>query len=441
VIYPTARAIVLAALGAPLALAIGLIAPDGWVAGGAWVVLLAGLMLLDALIGPSRAGVSLELEAPPVLAIGTAAPLTVRARFEGPAPPAAEAAVDTNARVAVEPSQTAMVFAGAEGVSRTTLAPLRRGEAEITTVWLRWRGGLGLVWKQLRETPRQPVTILPDIGGVKAEAIRLFSRDAAFGLKSQLETGEGSEFHALREVVGATDPRAIDWKQSAKHGRLLGKEFRVDRNHPVVLAIDTGRTMSEPLAEPGEPGAPRLDRAINAALLLAYVVLKTGDRVGAYGFDARPRGFSGLVTGASRFRRLQQHLNALDYGDHETNYTLGLTQLGALLDRRSLIVVFTEFADATSAELMVETLGRLLRRHVVLFVAMRDEELEAIVRGDPATPEAVARAVTAHALMRSRELVIARLARLGARIVDAPAARLGPALISAYLALKRADVL
>jgi uncharacterized protein (DUF58 family) len=441
VIYPTARAIILAALGAPLALAIGLMAPDGWVVGGAWLVLLAGLILVDALLGPSRAAASLDLDAPSVVGVGSTAALTIRARFEGPAPAAAEVAVETNARLAAEPGQAAMIFAGSQGLSRTMLMPLRRGQGEITTLWLRWRGGLGLVWKQLREAPRKPVVVLPDIRGVKAQAIRLFARDAAFGLKSQLETGEGSEFHALREVDGATDPRTIDWKQSAKHGKLLGKEFRVDRNHPVVFAIDTGRTMSSPLASSGEWGAPRIDRAINAALLLAYVALKTGDRVGAYGFDARPRGFSGLVSGAGRFVRLQRHLSALDYGEDETNYTLGLTQLGALLDRRSLIVVFTEFADATSAELMVESLGRLLRRHVVLFVAMRDEELEAIARAEPATPEAVARAVTAHALMRSRSLVIARLVRLGARIVDAPAEKLGPALISAYLELKRADVL
>jgi uncharacterized protein (DUF58 family) len=441
VIYPTARAIVLAALGAPLALAIGLIAPDGWVVGGAWLALLVGLILLDALIGPSRAAASPGLEAPSVVGVGSAAPLTIRVRFDGSAPPTAEVAVETNDRLAPEPGRAAMEFTGSEGSARTMLTPRRRGQGEITTLWLRWRGVLGLVWKQLREAPRKPVAVLPDVRGVKAQAIRLFARDAAFGLKSQLETGEGSEFHALREVDGATDPRTIDWKQSARHGKLLGKEFRVDRNHPVVFAIDTGRAMSEPVGQPGEMAAPRIDRAINAALLLAYVALKTGDRVGAYGFDARPRGFSGLVSGASRFARLQGYLSGLDYGDDETNYTLGLTQLGALLDRRSLVVVFTEFADATSAELMVETLGRLLRRHVVLFVAMRDEELEAIARAEPATPEAVARAVTAHALMRSRGLVIARLARLGARIVDAPASRLGAALISAYLELKRADVL
>jgi len=441
VIYPTARAIALAALGAPAALLIGLIAPDGWAVGGAWLVLLLGLILLDALIGPSRAAASLALEAPAAVAIGSTETLVIRARFEGTAPAAAEVAVETNPRLAAEPGLGAMTFTGSEGVSRATLTPLRRGQGEISALWLRWRGGLGLVWKQLREAPRRPVAVLPDIRGVKAQAIRLFSRNAAFGLKSQLEAGDGSEFHALREVDAATDPRTIDWKQSARHGRLLGKEFRVDRNHPVVFAIDTGRAMSEPLAHPGEGRAPRIDRAINAALLLAYVALKTGDRVGAYGFDARPRGFSGLVSAAARFGRLQRYLSGLDYGEDETNYTLGLTQLGAFLDRRSLVVVFTEFADATSAELMVENLGRLLRRHVVLFVALRDEELEAIARAEPTSAEAVARAVTAHALIRGRDLVIARLARLGARIVDAPAARLGPALISAYLDLKRSDVL
>lgn len=435
-IYPTARAIALAALGAPAALVIGLVAPDGWVVGGAWLVLLAGLILLDALVGPSRAAASLAVEAPAIVGVGAPGILTIRARFEGAAPATAEIAVETNARLAAEPGQAPMAFTGSEGVSHATLTPLRRGQGEIGALWLRWRGGLGLVWKQLREAPHQPVAILPDIRGVKSQAIHLFARDAAFGLKSQLETGEGSEFHALREVDRATDPRTIDWKQSAKHGKLLGKEFRTDRNHPVVFAIDTGRAMSEPLA-----GAPRIDRAINAALLLAYVALKTGDRVGAYGFDARPRGFSGLVSGAARFVRLQRHLSGLDYGEDETNYTLGLTQLGIFLERRSLVVVFTEFTDATSAELMVENIGRLLRRHVVLFVALRDEELEAIARAEPATPEAVARAVTAHALMKSRDLVIARLARLGARIVDAPTAKLGPALISAYLDLKRADVL
>jgi uncharacterized protein (DUF58 family) len=327
-------------------------------------------------------------------------------------------------------------FHGAEGGVIAELTPLRRGEGEIVSLWLRWRGPLGLVWKQIRETPARKIPITPNIQAVKDEAIRMFSREAMFGIKSQLETGDGSEFHALREMVAGMDPRTIDWKQTARHAKLLAKEFRTERNHPVVFALDTGRLMCDPLM-----GIPRIDRALNAALLLAYVSLKLGDRAALFGFDAKPRLFTGVLSGAGAFPLIQRVAARLDYSTEETNYTLGLTQLGSALERRSLVVVFTEFADSTSAELMLENVARLLRRHLVLFVVLRDEELEQIARREPLNADDVSRAVTAETLLREREVVATRLKRLGAHIVDAPADRLGPALISAYLDLKRRDLM
>lgn len=435
-IYPTRRAIILAAVGAPVSLFVGLIAPGYWMAVGAWLTLVGGLILVDALVGPSRAAATVGVEAPVVLGMGAQTTAVLRAAFDRAPPRQAQITVETNARLMLAPGPATVTFAGKTAEADVTLASVRRGEGEISTLWLRWQGVLGLVWKQVRETPGRVVIIGPDVQAVKTRAMILFARDAQHGVKLQRDTGEGSEFHALREVDGATDPRVIDWKQSARHGALLGKEFRTDRNHPVVLAIDTGRAMCEPLL-----GQPRVDRAINAALLLAYVSLKTGDPAGVFGFDARPRGFSGIVSGPAAFPRLQRQLAALDYSPEETNYTLGLTQLGVSLRRRSLVVVFTDFADSTTAELMVENLTRLLRRHVVLFVVMRDEELEAIARAEPTDAPAVSRAVTARALLKSRDVVIARLARLGVHVVDAPALSIESALIGAYLDLKRRDLL
>ena len=174
---------------------------------------------------------------------------------------------------------------------------------------------------------------------------------------------------------------------------------------------------------------------------MAFVSLKLGDRVGFFGFDVRPRLFTGAVSGARAFPLLQRMATLLDYSPEETNYTLALTQLGAALERRSLIVVFTDFADTTSAELMLENVGRLLKRHLVLFVVFRDEELEAIARREPVDAEAVSRAVTAEALLRERDLVIARLVRMGAQIVDAPVESISSALLSAYVDLKLKDLL
>jgi uncharacterized protein (DUF58 family) len=104
-------------------------------------------------------------------------------------------------------------------------------------------------------------------------------------------------------------------------------------------------------------------------------------------------------------------------------------------------VVFTDFADSTSAELMIENIERLLRRHLVLFVVFRDEELEAMADKEPVETEDVSRAVIADALLRERDVVISRLRRMGVEVVDAPAQGAGVSLLNAYLELKRRNVL
>jgi uncharacterized protein (DUF58 family) len=204
----------------------------------------------------------------------------------------------------------------------------------------------------------------------------------------------------------------------------------------VVLALDTGRLMSAPL-----DGLPRIDRALNAALLLAYVGLKLGDRVGLFAFDARPRLSTGTVSGPNAFALLQRRATALDYSEEEANFTLALTQLGGELKRRTLVIVFTDFADTVGAELMVENIGRLSRKHLVLFVVLRDAELERMVEAEPRTPEDVSRAVVAGRLMAEREVVLERLRRLGVLVLDAPLDRLGPGLLNGYLDVRARELL
>jgi uncharacterized protein (DUF58 family) len=111
------------------------------------------------------------------------------------------------------------------------------------------------------------------------------------------------------------------------------------------------------------------------------------------------------------------------------------------LSRRSLIVVFTEFTDTITAELMLNAVGTLLKRHLVLFVVLRDEELEAFTSADPAEPEDVSRAVMAASLLRERRLVLTRLRHLGVHVTEAAADSAGPAAVNAYLDLKRRNLL
>ena len=435
-LYPTRLAIGLAALGAPVALAVALAAPRLWSAAAAWMVMTLGLMLADALLAARPSRLALTLQAPRAMGLGRTAEAEVAAAFEGVAPRELEVALGVNARLSASPVRQRLRLAGGRGRAAVTLAPSRRGEGRLEQVWARWRGPLGLVWLQRTEAPQQVVAITPDVERVKDQALQLFSRNALFGQKAQMETGQGGDFHALTDFQTGMDLRAIDWKQSGRHGKLVAREYRTERNHHVILAIDTGRLMCGPT-----PKGPRVDQAINAALLLAFAGLKLGDRVGLFAFDAKPRVSSGVVAGAQAFPLIQRLAAGIDYSTEETNFTLGLTTLAGRLDRRALVVIFTDFADPTSAELMLENVGRLMRTHLVLFVVYRDEELEALADAEPRTPDDVSRAVIAAGLLRQRETVVGRLQRLGAHLVDAKGGDLGLAVLDAYLDAKRRELI
>jgi uncharacterized protein (DUF58 family) len=437
VIYPTRRAVVAVAAGVPAALVVGVLAPAGWLSGPIWIGVMLLAMVADALSGGSRTRLSLDDPGRPFLSVARTTPLRFVARFgKGATPKRAEAALDVDDRLGLQPRFARTDVEDRAAAFDFTLTPERRGEGRLHRLWVRWTGPLGLVWKQQAFGLELDAPAGTDLQGVREEAVRMLARDALLGSKTQVDRGEGSEFEALKEFQTGMDPRAIDWKQSARHLHLLAKEFRTERNHHIVLAIDGGRAMCEPLG-----GAPKVDRAINAGLLLAYACLRAGDRAGFFAFDSAPRLLTGVVSGLDAFRQLQHAAGRIDYSVEETNYTLALTTLSAKLKRRSLVVVFTDFTDPTAAQLMIEASARLLRRHLVLFVVMQDEELEAMADAEPFAPADVSRAVVSASLLREREAVVARLRRMGAHIVEAPAARIGPELISAYVDLKRRDLL
>jgi uncharacterized protein (DUF58 family) len=249
-------------------------------------------------------------------------------------------------------------------------------------------------------------------------------------------TGDGSEFEALREYQAGLDHRAMHWKASARHRKLLCQEFRAERNHQVMVAVDTGHLMREPLS-----GLPRLDHAINSALLLAYLSLRTGDRVGLYGFDERVRCFAEPRGGTGAFARISRLSAELEYTESETNFTLGLLELSSRLRRRSLVVLLTEFTDTVTAELMLQNVARMAVKHLVLFVALRDAALDELFSRRPRALSDVHRAVVANDLIRNREVVLRRLRRLGAHVVDAPPADVSVQLVNRYFEIRRRELL
>jgi uncharacterized protein (DUF58 family) len=415
-----AAALALSVIGLSFGAAAGRVALAGWGPLG----LAFGLDLLLSL----RRRVTVEAHAPAELFTGATgelrliaprAPAGLRARIDWPAGLRGPEDIDFD-----------------QGEAAAPITAIRRGRWTIARLWLIWPSRLGLLEFVPRTKLDLTVAAIPDIRPVSSGLIDVQVRSALFGVKENFARGEGSEFHQLRDFATGMDTRDIDWKRSARHGALVAREMRAERNHHVIIALDNGRLMREEL-----DGLPKIDHCINAALALTWAAGLGGDRVGLLAYDARPRLFVPPEPGRRAFAVFRSRAADLEYRGVEANHTLAMATLMARTPRRSLIVAFSDFADATTAELLVENVAALSRRHVVIFVAMHDPGLARVLEAAPDSLDDVARAVTAGEMLRERAAVMERLARLGVTVIDAPPRAITTKLISTWLDLKSREAI
>jgi len=437
IVTPTERAAWVAAGLAPIAVVIAAASPQAWVIAPVLGGVLLALIAIDAVMAGRLE--SWEIAAPADLEVGQPGTLSVTARFSGRAPSAAAAAFSCDPRLAPEGRLNLTLTQQAEVPGwhgDTLLAPTRRGTAIVSRAWMRWTGPLGLGARQVEYPLEKPVRIWPDLSPVRSPDLQTFLRNAQIGLINRRIRGEGTQFEALSEYEPGMDRRRIDWKASARHTRLFARENESERNNQIVFAFDCGQAMCEPV-----DGLPRIDRAVSAALTCGYVALKGGDKVALFGFARRPQLMTPFIGDARAFHRLQSAAAGLDYEPVEPNFTLALATLTAKLQRRSLVVIFSDFTDPTAAELMVESLGRLVNKHLVLFVTMTDSEVEDLIAAPPGDIATLARSVTADSLAQQRKLVLTRLRRLGIDVLEAPWESIGPRLIDRYLAIRGSEAI
>jgi uncharacterized protein (DUF58 family) len=433
-IYPTRAAVIATAVGAPLALAFVAAQPGRWVVALAWPLAVILLYAFDAL--RAGAGGSARVDFPAHGYVGETRDCTVTVSVDSH-PRSASVALQGSPLVAAEDEgRTRVPLEDGRGAVLVPLEMLRRGIARFDRLWLRWTGPLGLAWRQKTVELGSEFPVLPDLRPVHDQGARIFERHALEGLIAQLARGEGSDFDALVDFRTGMDRRAIDWKQSARHMKLLAKQYRTERNNQIVFAVDTGRQMCEPVA-----GVARVDRCVSAMLLSAWIALKLGDRVALNAFDSRPRLSSGFVSGGGAFAELERLAAQIDYSADETNYTFALSTLAARLTRRSMIILFTEFTDAVSADFMLRAIRRLVEKHLVMVVVLRDEELETIASAEPQSPDDVTRAIMAAALINERRVVVSRLQHVGVHVVESEYDQVNERLVQTYLDLKKRDLL
>lgn len=353
---------------------------------------------------------------------------SVDVRLDRPAPAGLVLAFDWGEGVSGPASLSAAP--GAQTLEADVFARIR-GEHASPSAIAAWPSQLQLWTFAPRLDLGAPIAVLPDIRPASSGEIDLKVHAALDGQKENHSEGEGSEFHQLRDHAPGESLRRVDWKRSARQRRLLIKETRAERNHNVVVAIDAGYLMREEIE-----GLAKIDHAVNAVLALAWAAAVGGDKVGFYAYDYRPRAWLPPEPGRTMFPKLRRALAGLAYENRQSNPTLGLATLGDRLRRRSLVVVCSDFVDTTTSELMLEQLSHLSKRHLIVFVALRDPGTEAESLAPAYDLDGAASALAARDWTRERRIVLDKMIRLGVMVLDVAPRDLTARLVSTYLDLK-----
>ncbi|MEV7198040.1 DUF58 domain-containing protein [Streptomyces sp. NPDC093510] len=314
----------------------------------------------------------------------------------------------------------------------TRLRPTRRGDHQTDRVTVRSYGPLGLFTRQGSHKVPWTLRVLPPFTSRKHLPSKLARLRELDGRTSVLTRGQGTEFDSLRDYVPGDDTRSIDWRATARQSSVAVRTWRPERDRHILLVLDTGRTSAGRVGD-----APRLDASMDAALLLAALASRAGDRVGLLAYDRRVRA---LVQGRSARDVLPSLVNALATLEPELVETDARSLTSTALrtaPRSSLIVLLTSLDTAPIEEGLLPVLSRLTQRHKVLVAAVADPHIEkmAASRG---TTEAVYDAAAAAQAQLERHRTAEQLRRRGVTVVDATPHRLAPALADAYLSLKAA---
>ncbi|MEW1854440.1 DUF58 domain-containing protein [Streptomyces albidoflavus] len=327
------------------------------------------------------------------------------------------------------------VPAGGTRELHTQLRPTRRGEAVAHSVTVRSYGPLGLVSRQATHRVPGSLRVLPPFHSRRLLAAKTARLRELDGRTSALGRGEGTEFDSLRRYVPGDDTRSIDWRATARRSEVAVRTWRPERDRRVLIVLDTGRTSAGRVGD-----APRLDAAMDAALLLAALASRAGDRVDLLAFDRELRAQVRGKAAPQLLPALVDGLASLEPQLVETDARDLAAEILRSTPRRALVVLLTTLDTTPVEEGLLPVLGRLTDRHTLLVASVADPRLAemAAARG---TVEKVYQAAAGHKAQAERDRTAGLLRRRGVTVVDAPPADLASALADAYLSAKAAGKL
>jgi len=312
------------------------------------------------------------------------------------------------------------------------VVPTNKGDFEFGDIFVRYRSRLGLIERLGKIPSKLMVKVYPNL--LETEKYEMLARRGRLmqvGIRSAKMRGGGAEFESLREYVPGDEYRKIDWNATARRGKLITRQFEAERSQNIVLLLDTGRTMLQPVQK-----MAKLDYVVNTALMLAYVAAGSDDKVGLMAFDGEVRSYIPPAKSKAQVYRILESLYNIEARLVETDYSEAFQYLVTQWRRRSLIVLFSDLIDPDSSAQIVNAIPMLEDRHRVVCVTVSDPNVLAAASESPENSAGVYAKAVATQVLHERRQAINALKRRGVWTIDSPPESLSADLINHYLDLK-----
>jgi uncharacterized protein (DUF58 family) len=318
------------------------------------------------------------------------------------------------------------------------ILPEQRGDLQIGKIFLRYRSALQLAERWAVADTSTTVRVLPNLEQAKQQTLYLIrTRQVAMERRRRRVRGLGREFESLREYRTGDEFRNISWTSTARRSKLITRVFQVERSQTVWIVLDAGRLLREQIVPSGAAlRFSKLDYAVDAALALAQVAMHSGDRVGllAYGREIQQNRIAGR--GAPHLRAIVESLAMVHAEPYEADHGRAAHALLSEQSRRSLIVWITDLAETAGTPDVVEYAVQMKRRHLVLFAAVGQPDLNDRVARRPESEEEMFRYVAAIEIVQRRELLLRRLRQQGVLAMELMPGALAGSLVNQYLDIK-----
>jgi uncharacterized protein (DUF58 family) len=317
------------------------------------------------------------------------------------------------------------------------LTPPKRGRFEFGLIAVRYLSRWRLVWTQTRVGAAITVKVYPNMRRAREAELRaLGARSFVAARRKSQWRGEGRDFESLRDYVRGDERRHISWTATARRGKLVTRQYQMERDQTILIALDAGRLMTARIEN-----ETKLDSAVNAALALMSAAARAGDNAGLLVFGRRIQAYLPPKRGAEHLDAALEALYAVEPEMIEPSYSRAFEFVAANSRRRSLVVVLTDLVDEEGSRELLASLKLLRPRHLPLVVTIADRDLKAAVRETPQNESELFRQSVAEEIIHLREAALRLVEAQGGLALDVTAAALAPRLLETYLRVKERGLL